>query len=202
MTCLVSYIDDSSNNNSDKKIWMGGDTCVSMNSGTKRTISSPKIMKLKDVEGEHEYLLGVCGDPRCIDLLRYSLEIPRRLPGDSEDIKRFIHTKFVGEIIDCMKRGLYSTNINNAEEMGSYILICTDTGDTFCIESNYQVITTTDMYYAAGSGAKIALGSLFTTKDMQGLDAGEKVILAIEAAAEYETTVALPMDIESIDIIN
>jgi len=192
MTCIVSYIDKE-----DKKVWMASDTCISTSGGVKRVLSNPKIFKIKDADQKHEYLIGVSGDPKCQSLLQYSLEIPNR---NETDINKFMHTEFVNSVIECLKVGLYSRNVNNVEEMDSHILVATDTGGIFCIEGNYQVIKSVDKYYASGSGTKIALGSLFTTKNLD-LSAQDKTILAIESAAEYETTVALPMDIESINII-
>ena len=190
MTCIVGYIDELG-----EKIIIGSDSAMTAG-GTLRKAKKPKVFIKVDESEEHEFIFGVSGDFRIMDLLRYKFDIP--IKSDNITTEKYIHTEFIDALIDCTKGNLYSTNDKGQENFDSHIMVGTDTGNLFVIEGNFQIIQVTDSYAAIGSGRDFALGSLHTTKHLY-FTPEERVHKAIEAACEYSTTVEQPIIIESIN---
>lgn len=177
MTCIVGLVDNG-------KVWIGGDAAGS--DGYSMDIRADGKVWAKD-----GMAFGFTTSFRMGQLLRYDLTIPKRFP--DTDLMAFLVRDFINAVRGCLKGGGFATTKDGAEVGGNFLVGVG--GRLFCIESDYQVAESQSGYYAVGSGAKIALGSLFSTKK---LPAKHRVMMALEAAAHHSCHVAPPFHVESV----
>jgi hypothetical protein len=69
-------------------------------------------------------------------------------------------------------------------------------GRLYRVEEDYQVGRSLDGYDAVGCGWEVALGALRATRDL-GLEAGERLGLALDAAAHHCAGVVAPFNLVS-----
>ena len=96
------------------------------------------------------WLIGVAGSARVCDQLQYSVEYPKP-PADvvkSGEWMKWLVTKVIPLITDTIKD----------DEMDAEALLVTH-GQAFLVGENFSVLTAKP-YWAIGSGAELALGSL------------------------------------------
>jgi ATP-dependent protease HslVU (ClpYQ) peptidase subunit len=164
MTCIVGLI-------AEDGIYMGADSCVS-NSYIQRTLKSPKIFKKGDM------LIGCSGYLRMMQLVQYSLEIPKHRDAE-QSLYEYMITTFIDALRKCFKTAGYS-EINNNQEFTDSVLLIGYKGSLFKIETNYQIMEYTDSFAAIGSGSEVALGALMATENEQPQQRIEKALLAAE----------------------
>lgn len=70
-------------------------------------------------------------------------------------------------------------------------------GNLYCIYGDFQVGLNADRYAACGCGDDLALGSLFTTKDLN-MTPKEKLTAALEAASHHSAGVSGPYTFEAL----
>lgn len=128
----------------------------------------PKIVQ------QDSWLIGVAGSSRVCDQLQYSIEYPKppqELVNQSQDLwYKWIVTKVIPLIDDTIKD----------TEMEAEALLITH-GKAFLISENMSVLSAAP-YWAIGSGAELALGSLAVSAynpdwnknhDLSGIRAGQ-----------------------------
>ena len=178
MTCIVGYVDKLSN-----KVYIGGDS-AGMGSYYDLTIrSDEKVFKNGD------YLMGFTSSFRMGQLLRYSLNPPNLELG--EDINKFMCTKFVDAVRQCLKDGGYASKDKEEESGGTFLVGYK--GHLFRVEDDYQVAIPADGYVAIGCGDLIAKGAMYVMDEYFVTKSPEtKVRCALLATERFSAGVSGP----------
>lgn len=124
------------------------------------------------------WLIGVAGSARVCDQLQYSIEYPKP-PIDvvkSGEWMKWLVTKVIPLIDDTVKD----------DEMDAEALLITH-GQAFLIGENFSVLTAKP-YWAIGSGAELALGSLADKQYLPGWNKNHDLSAkrAIESASMHD----------------
>lgn len=124
------------------------------------------------------WLIGVAGSVRVCDQLQYSIEYPKP-PVDvvkSGEWMKWLVTKVIPLIADTVKD----------DEMEAEALIVTH-GQAFLIGENFSVLTAKP-YWAIGSGAELAIGSLADKQYLPGWHKNHDLsaLRAMEAASMHD----------------
>jgi ATP-dependent protease HslVU (ClpYQ) peptidase subunit len=179
MTCIVGLVEGN-------KVYIGGDSA-----GTEEKYRHQCLRKDKKVFLNRNFVIGGTSSFRMIQLLRYSFAPP--VYEEGEDLECYMAVKFIDGIRECFKNGGYARK--DAERESGGIFLVGFQGRLFCIEADYQVGESLCEYHAVGSGADIALGTLYATAHLQPL---ERIELALKAAEAHNAAVRAPFYIESI----
>lgn len=175
MTCIAGIADGSN-------VWIGGDSAAV--DGLNLWIrADSKVFK------NGPFVMGFTTSFRMGQLLSQAFDPPKRHA--DTDVYKFMVTDFVNAVRDCLKSGGYAETRDGAESGGTFLVGYE--GRLFKIENDYQVGETTNGYDACGSGANVALGSLFST-DGKPTD---RIIKALTAAAAFNAGVYAPFRVES-----
>lgn len=173
MTCIVGIVDDHGT------VYMGGDSVAI--AGYDVTIRrTPKIFKKGNM------LIGVAGYWRLAQVLQYLIELPEHPEHISDE--EYIVAYFVELLREALKVTGYARKDMEQEHHDSSVLIGYR-GQLYEVEGNYQVMDAVKNYYAIGSGAPYALGSLYTSEGREPL---ERVKAALEAAEYFSGSVRSP----------
>lgn len=176
MTCIVALIDDD-------KVYMGCDS--------RATFGNTEIVNtnIEKIFFKDDFLIGVCGNLRYLNLLRYRFN-PPKLENDLF-IQEYLNVLFSDEIRSCLEKSKYSEEKDGISEIpGNSRILVGYKNKIYSIGSCYDVIELIN-YYAAGSGADYAMGSLETTKDMN-LDPKERIELALKIACKFDSACSAP----------
>jgi len=175
MTVIVGLCDKG-------KVYIGGDSA---------TTASHDITSLnqKKVFRNGDFLIGVTGSVRMLQLLRYSLVPPKHNP--THDILTYLVNEFVKEVRACLKNGGCLETRDGIETGGKFLL--GHGGRLFYMGSDFQVSETMCGYRAIGSAEDLALGSLYTS---EGLAPEGRVLKALGAAQKFNVTVREPFYVE------
>lgn len=131
------------------------------------------------------YLFGFTTSFRMGQLIRYSLQLPK-LEGE---IDKFMTTKFIDALRDCLKTGGWARKENDREEGGTFLVGVS--GQLFVVYDDYQVGKTADGFAAVGCGDQVALGALYATAGTD-LKPQRRVMLALQAAERFSAGVRGP----------
>lgn len=185
MTCIVALEYDS-------KVYMGADSQMTQGE-TKFVSRDPKIFKRGDM------LFGCSGWTRTNQLLMYALDIPERemtrqtgMPYHTD--MRYLVNQFVPAVRQCFKDAGF-TSYNDGEEEGEFFMFGYK-GVIYQLESNFQITSCIDGNMAIGSGCQYALGSLYTSLEVQ--DPVSRIRTALFAAQKYDIYVCEPFTILSL----
>ena len=177
MTCIIAL-------EYEGKVWMGGDSAITSGWNIQLT-ANPKIFKLG------YFVIGYTSSFRMGQLLQYDLEIPENTE-DNDDI-RYLVTKFIPAVRDCLKNGGYTQIENNREEGGFFLVGYR--GKAYKIADDFQITRMANGFVAVGSGESYALGALAAMK----IDDPEKAVrLALEVAETFSNGVHSPFHVISI----
>lgn len=172
MTCIVGIIEDN-------ELWMGADTQASDSTGFKVHRKDEKVF---EKEG---FLIAFCGSYRLGQVVQYEFEIPEL----EEDAYVYMVTKFVKNLRVCLeKSGIVRSNDNIISLEGNILCGFYDLDGNarlFTIEVDLQVSENIDFFASEGSGQKLALASLFTTKDMN-MKPKDRLLKSLETANYYD----------------
>lgn len=180
MTCIVAIAEAGS-------VWMGGDRAAVENGHYLTHSAAPKVFRRGPL------LIGYTSSFRMGQLLQYRLEVPPLpfLVSPSPDaLDEWMATVFVDAVRACLKDGGYTKITDAREEVGIFLVGVA--GSIFMFDDDYNVRRPACGFEACGSGVSVALGSLFSTGQM---DPPRRLRLALEAAAQLVTTVRGPFDI-------
>lgn len=174
MSCIVGLVDK-------KKVYLGSDGIASTEDGDMHPIHAIKIFR------RGAYLLGFAGSIRTGQIIqRASYKLPKNIWGWPDIIREQITEK--GAMVTSEGQvQIQSSNFIIAHKGKLYELLC-----------DFQINEVNEEGYTAlGAGATIALGSLFTSKDLD-FTPEERVYLALNAAAKFVTSCGPPYTIEVI----
>lgn len=178
MTCIVGLIHDG-------VTYIGADSLGS-NGWSKTVRSDKKVFQLKDINNG---IVGFAGSYRMGQLLMYSTGlVDNRDDFQNKIDHEYLVTKFIPNVINLFENGGYSKNKSGEKIGGNFLFGYKD--KLYQIESDFQIGESTDGYDAIGSGEMFALGSLYSTKDMD--DPIERIKLALDASSYHAVGVQKP----------
>lgn len=179
MTCIVGLVDNG-------KVYIGGDSAGCVESDL-RTRADEKVFINRD------FIFGFTSSFRMGQLIRHSFVPPHHHPSIPDD--KYLVTTFVNALRDCLKHGGYVSTVNGKDEGGRFLVGYR--GKLYQIDVDFQVAEPLCQFESVGSGAPVALGSLYSTK---GDDPMSRIMMALEAAAEFTTTVRGPFNCHVLDV--
>jgi ATP-dependent protease HslVU (ClpYQ) peptidase subunit len=182
MTCVVAL-------QRDGVVYIGADS-QGTSQHIKQTRSDPKVFK------NGPFLIGVSGSFRYGQILRFKFIPPPHHPADKDDFE-YMATDFVDTMLESLENGGFLTTkegVKNThgENAYGYALIGYK-GKLYYFGSDFQIGMVADGYDAIGSGFQIALGAMWILAQNRSKYTPEEAIeLALQAAAELNTTVGPP----------
>jgi len=177
MTCIIALEHKG-------KVYIGGDSAAVAGHDI-NVLINPKVFKIRD------FLIGYTSSFRMGQLLQYNLEVPENLCGD--DDMRYLVTKFIPAVRDCMKNGGY-IKIENNQESGGYFLVGYH-GKAYKVSDDFQITRTTNKFNAVGCGESYALGALAA---LNITNPEKAIIRALEIAGMFSSGVCPPYYVISI----
>lgn len=180
MTCIVALKDEG-------RVVMGADS-AGVGGYSRSNRMDPKIYRVGSM------LIGFTTSFRMGQLLGYSLTLPHHHA--DVPIEKYMATSFITAVRDCLKAGGWAEKEKDQERGGTFLVGYR--GRIFEVESDYQVGERAEPYSAVGCGFDLALGSLFTSERGYTKEPGERVRLALEAAAAFSAGVHPPFRIEEL----
>lgn len=184
MTCIVGLV-------SEGEVWLGGDSGAFCGWNV-------LVKPAGKVFRRGEFVMGLAGDSRMGELLRYSFTPPvideaYRSEATPPDLHRYMVTTFVDALRACLREAGYAEKENNKESAGGLFLVGVR-GRLFCVHSDYGVTETMTPYRAIGCGGDYASGAMYITAG-QGMGAAERIYTALGAAQHHSAGVRGPFTI-------
>jgi ATP-dependent protease HslVU (ClpYQ) peptidase subunit len=129
-----------------------------------------------------EYLIGVAGDFRAVNILAHNFRPPDAGKNSGQDLDRFMVSKFLPALKKCFDDNFYGKD----GEHGSLLIVVVN-ATVYEIGANFDCLREARGLYAVGSGGNFALGALFA------LDGGKRRSLRgaqemMEAALKVSAT--------------
>lgn len=180
MTCIVGL-------KYEGVTYIGADS-LGANSWSKIQRKDKKVFRLKDTD---KALIGFTSSYRMGQLLMYSEGLIDKRDEPSID-HEYLVTKTVPAIIKQLESGGFVKNDDGQKEGGQFLLAYDNS--LYCIHSDFQVEEAIDNYSAVGSGAEVALGSLYATEGVIE-NPFKRIINALKAASKYSIGVEGPYHI-------
>lgn len=175
MTCIVAL-------ETARGVWIGADRAAS-DDCTTSTLAVSKIYT------NGPLTLADCGDFRTGQLLQYALDVPEDTLDD--DVDRWVAIDLPTAIRHALKRNGWHRKDKGVADATDVILAVR--GRCYLMQSDYSFIRNASGEYAIGSGTYHALGSLHSTRGWRRPK--DRIIAALEAAAEHVVSVAGPFDV-------
>jgi len=159
-------------------IYMVGDS-AGAGGGEIYTRKDPKIFQKKG------FLIGSAGSWRDSQIIEFHQNFP---PLKEKDIFTYLCSDFVKSLRKCLKKHSHSEGDESFE--GSILLGIG--GGIYVIDEDFHVAMNDYPYFSVGSGAQLALGSMFT--NIRNGEKNPKKILtdAMDAACEFSLGVRAP----------
>jgi ATP-dependent protease HslVU (ClpYQ) peptidase subunit len=181
MTCIAAVAKDG-------KVYMGGDSAMTdEGAGIISRMHLPKVF----IKGE--YIVGYAGSARFGKLMQHVFiypDVPARLK-TSEQLDAFLN----GLVVTSLRKQAQELSLEKEEKEDFQVLVGLR-GHLFEFDEDWAMFEVGRNYNAIGSGAAVALGSLFTTEVWK--DPNKRIRVALEAASLYTPYVGEPFDILSI----
>ena len=167
---------------------VGYDSQVSEDNGRKYTL--PKDSGKCFAVGE--YLIGVAGDLRAVNILSYIFRPPDPAGKNSViELDKFMNSKFVPALKRCFDENYYGKD----GEHGSELLVVVNS-TIYEIGGNYDCMRDTNGLYAIGSGGDYALGAL-SAQDLGARRtikvSQDSIHTAITIASKYDAATSDPI---------
>lgn len=177
MTCIVGIAHEG-------KVYIGGD---SMGSTTTRQVirKDEKVFQIEDM------LFGFCASYRVGQLVRYFFKKPAH--SHKVGMEQYMHQLVVPEIRRILdEHGSQHKKDDVEQSLGTFLIGYR--GRLFEMDYDYQIGEPAAGYEAIGSGASVAIGSLYSTTG----DPEKRIVTALEAAALHARGVGAPWVIGSV----
>jgi ATP-dependent protease HslVU (ClpYQ) peptidase subunit len=179
MTCIVAIKHEG-------VVYLGGDS-ISSDSKNYELRADRKVFTRE----KGKYVFGFCGSWRVGQLLQHELVIPKQTSKKSD--MKYMVTDFIDAVIKLLDENTQLKNENNLAYTDA-VFIVGYKGEIYVVDSDFQVARMLSPYTSIGSGGEIALGSLYSTDKLQGIDIRTRLQLALEAAAAYALNVRAPFN--------
>lgn len=156
------------------RVWIGADSVLT---ASNRTIKSG----LSKIAPIGNMLWGFSGNPREWQLIEHGLQLQEQSPGQTD--LAYLSLTLTKAILEVFEN--YDLHLENGNMESSFLIGYK--GALYCLYNDFQIVLPADGFYAVGSGAHYALGSLHT---QAGRGTAEKQITkALEAASFFSPSV-------------
>jgi ATP-dependent protease HslVU (ClpYQ) peptidase subunit len=170
MTCIAALEHKGS-------VYIGGDSAYSDDNMIASTAINEKVFILDNV------IIGVCGSMRTMQVMHYGLKVPVRKEEQTD--MSYLTIDFVDSLRKLLKDKATISSDENCDSLPDTGFLLGYNKKLFEVDTDMQVVRPIDGYAAMGSGAQVALGSFFTTKNNVDMTPEEKITLALEAATHH-----------------
>lgn len=181
MTCIAAVAKDG-------KVYIGGDSAMTdEGAGIVSRMHLPKVF----IKGE--YIVGYAGSARFGKLMQHVFtypDVPARIK-TSEQLDAFLN----GIVVTSFRKQAQELSLEKEEKEDFQVLVGLR-GHLFEFDGDWAMFELSKNYNAVGSGAGVALGSLYTTETWK--DPNKRIRVALEASSLYTPFVGEPFDILSI----
>lgn len=182
MTCIVAV-------KSKGKIYIGGDS-ASVDGYSVNVRVDQKVFRNGD------FLIGFAGSFRMGQIMRFHFNPPKHPAGKSN--YEYMCVDFIKKIQKTFEANGFDGRNKRSEKETCGQMLVAYRSELYEIGEDYQVGIVADPYNAIGIGYDLALGSLYTSHQIDPtLDAERKVQLALDAATKYNGGVLAPYTIYS-----
>lgn len=175
MTCIVAIAHEG-------KVYMGGDSAA-----VEEETNSISIRKEPKVFIRGEYIIGYAGSFRMGKMLEHTFKYPE-IPAQA-DIDKFLNTTFISQLRECVERN--KLDLENDKDSADILL--GTRGRLFEFNMDFHFGEDRHNFCAIGSGANVALGSLYSTSRFK--DQFKRCRMALEASQEFNAWVRPPFTI-------
>ena len=152
--------------------------------GDSKIYSHPEMVK---VVANGNYLVGVAGDVRALQVVLHTWKPPVLLVKEKNDLFKFMVNKVAPSLKQLLTDAGLLDSKSPDKEFEINIIVGLN-GNLFEIDSDFAVSRNSDGYYAIGTGGDIALGALY---------AGATPEQAADIAAINDSKTAGPFTIET-----
>ena len=139
---------------------------------------------MEKITKNNGYLIAGSGDTQACDILQHIFVPPTPTANERKNLYKFMITKFVPAMRECLDENDYKTDPSD-KESGFSMLIAYD-GELFDIGDDFSVILNDDGIYGVGVGFAYAVGALY---------AGATVEEALEIAAKNDIYTCAPFQV-------
>lgn len=146
-----------------------------------------RVRKDVKVFNKDDFVIGCTSSFRMIQLLQYSLVLPKRHP--ETELHEFMCTYFIDAVRKCFTAGGFAKKDKEEESAGCFLAGVA--GRIFRIDYDYQVGENVMPYDAAGCGEAYAIGSLHATAST-AIEPKQRLQNALEAAEKFSAGVRGP----------
>jgi hypothetical protein len=183
MTAIVGLVQD-------RRVWMAGDSSAN---DTDSLYSTSR--EQSKVFRNGQYLVGVSGQTRCAQVMRYVL-IPPIMPAHIkgiDEIVEFMVREFVPVLRTCLdEHGVTTGEVTDPFPGNALIGV---RGNILEMEPDFQVESNTELFNAAGAASAYCLGAFHATRDLID-DPWTRIRTVLKAAAAYSMVVKAPFSVE------
>lgn len=169
---------------------MAADSCAS--DGYNDTVRrDPKLFRL-----DTQFVVGATTSYRFIQIMRFLFNPPERKIGQS--VEQYLVADWATALRTALTSNGYTRKEKEGEDSGGTALIAY-AGRLFTLHDDFQIAEARESYAAVGSGAQLALGSLWTTEHM-AIEPEARLQMAIKAAIDHARGVKPPVLIEKLEV--
>lgn len=182
MTCIVGLVDEKN-----KRVVIGADSA---------SVGSNTIYQIKDgikLFKRGTFLFGCAGDFRLMQIIKYSLVLPKI---KHKDILQYLVTDFASALMETYEKSGSLIKYDDGQRKGSAVLIGYK-NRLFEMDFDFHFSESLSGINAIGCGSEFAYGAMDVLKDIKDLTSDEKVLKALEASEKYSTGVVRPFVIDS-----
>lgn len=165
------------------KVYMGADS-ASKNGALLRPLQNPKIFRTG------EFLIGVTGTVRLIQLLRYNTSFPAREEGETDE--QYLVVKFAESIRTCLRDHGYSQISENHENYWGSFLVGYR-GHLWGYDGGHGLARHPDGIDTTGVGDEVALGAMLA---LEHLGPEERIRRSLEIVGAVVDGVMPPYSVE------
>lgn len=178
MTVIVGLVDGGT-------VWMGADGLGSSTCG-----AYPRASECLKLFRRGEMLIAVSGELRVAQVVEHVMAIPEHDDGTSP------MAYMVGRFVPALRAALIDGGWKVEFELGApgWSILIGYRAVLYGIYSTLQIDVTSRPYIALGCGMDVAHGSLHTTQGL-GWAPAQRIMLALQAAAEHDVHVAEPFTV-------
>ena len=157
---------------------MGADAQVTDNARPNRHSKMEKITK------NNGWLIAGSGDSQPCDVMQHIFVPPVPTNKERENLYKFMITKFVPAMRECLDENGYKPDPSDKEQ--SFSMLFAFDGEVFDIGDDFSVMLNSDGIYGVGNGSQFAIGALY---------AGASVEKALEIASNNDIYTSGPFQI-------
>lgn len=176
------------------RVIMGGDSALTDDRSYQQLSMADGKVFLKKTATD-EFVIGVAGSARAIQLMQHSFEPPKRPAKMGAD--KYMATMFINELRRAFKEAGHM-KAEHGEESSEATALIGYRGDIWFFEGgDLQMERLRDEWAAAGAGSDVALGYLFATRSVGATKA--RVEQALKAACNYSSVCRPPFTFVTIE---